>query len=96
MGYLANALITAIVGNAANQVFPDQAYLDEVYEVQNGYTQLFYDHYGTEFPFWDETAMFSVLDPSNVLNSTTCMYLKYPSYAPSPSLIPIFKHTSIS
>lgn len=25
-----------------------------------------------QFPFWDETALFSVLDPSNVLNSTTC------------------------
>lgn len=37
-----------IVGNAANQVFPDQEYLDEVYEVKNGYTKLFYDYYGTE------------------------------------------------
>lgn len=36
-----------IVGNAANQEFPDQAYLDEVYEVENGYTKLFHDHYGT-------------------------------------------------
>ncbi|PSS03389.1 Inosine/uridine-preferring nucleoside hydrolase domain-containing protein [Coniella lustricola] len=60
-----------IVGNAANQVFPTQEYLDEVYEVKNGYTSLFYEHYGTEFPFWDETAMFSVLEPSNVLNSTS-------------------------
>lgn len=36
-----------IVGNGANQVFPDQAYLDEVYEVDNAYTKLFHDHYGT-------------------------------------------------
>lgn len=36
-----------IVGNAANQVFPDQEYLDEVYEVKNGYTELFYNYYGT-------------------------------------------------
>lgn len=63
------------MGNAANQVFPDQAYLDEVYQVKNAYTELFYDHYGTIFPFWDETAMFSVLDPSNVVNSTTCKCL---------------------
>lgn len=61
-----------IVGNAANQVFPTDDFLAEVYEVKNGYTTLFYERYGTEFPFWDETAMFSVLDPSNVLNSTTC------------------------
>ncbi|KAJ4393106.1 hypothetical protein N0V93_002313 [Gnomoniopsis smithogilvyi] len=72
-----------IVGNAANQVFPDQAYLDEVYEVKNGYTQLFYDHYGTEFPFWDETALFSVLNPSNVLNSTT-FYLDVDTAYSSP------------
>lgn len=60
------------MGNGANQVFPDQAYLDEVYEVKTPYSELFHDHYGTIFPFWDETAIFSVLDPSNVVNSTTC------------------------
>lgn len=63
---------TAIVGNAANQVMSTQDFLDEVYEVQTPYTELFHEYYGTEFPFWDETAMFSVLDTSNVLNSTTC------------------------
>lgn len=63
---------TAIVGNGANQIFPDQAYLDEVYEVKTPYTELFYSKYGTIFPFWDETAIFSILDPSNVVNSTTC------------------------
>ncbi|CAN8097848.1 unnamed protein product [Discula destructiva] len=72
-----------IVGNAANQVFPDQAYLDEVYEVENGYTKLFHDHYGTEFPFWDETALFTVLEPSNVLNSTT-FYLDVDTAYASP------------
>lgn len=59
-----------MVGNGANRVFPTQKYLDEVYEVKNGYTTLMYNNYGTTFPFWDETAMFSVLDPSNVINST--------------------------
>lgn len=53
-------------------MFPTQDYLEEVYEVENGYTSLFYEKYGTSFPFWDETALFSVLDSSNVLNSTTC------------------------
>lgn len=66
---------TAIVGNAANQVMSTQDYLDEVYEVENPYTKLVHEYYGTEFPFWDETAMFSVLDTSNVLNSTTCKHL---------------------
>lgn len=37
-----------MVGNAANQVFPNQEYLDAVYETKNGYTELFYHHYGTE------------------------------------------------
>ncbi|KAI3391371.1 hypothetical protein diail_7480 [Diaporthe ilicicola] len=60
-----------IVGNAANQVMSTQGYLDEVFEVETPYTKLVHEYYGTEFPFWDETAMFSVLDPSNVLNSTT-------------------------
>lgn len=49
--------------------------MEEVYEVKNGYSSLFYEKYGTEFPFWDETALFSVLDPSNVLNSTSCKSL---------------------
>lgn len=62
----------AIVGNAANQVFPTEAYWSDVYQVQNPYTTLAYNYYGTGFPFWDETAMFAVLDPSNVLNSTSC------------------------
>lgn len=62
------------MGNAANQVMSTQEYLDEVYEVETPYTKLVHEHYGTEFPFWDETAMFSVLDTSNVLNSTTCQY----------------------
>ncbi|KKY29476.1 putative inosine-uridine preferring nucleoside hydrolase [Diaporthe ampelina] len=60
-----------IVGNAANQVMSTQDYLDEVYEVETPYSKLMHEYYGTEFPFWDETAMFSVLDASNVLNSTT-------------------------
>lgn len=44
---------TAIVGNGANQVFPDQEYLDDVHQVKNPYTELFWGHYGTIFPFWD-------------------------------------------
>jgi hypothetical protein len=65
----------AIVGNAANQLFPTEAYWDEVYKVKNAYTELAYNYYGTIFPFWDETAMFSILDPANVLNSTQCTLL---------------------
>lgn len=68
---------TAIVGNAANQVMSTQDYLDEVYEVKTSYSELVHEYYGTEFPFWDETAMFSVLDASNVLNSTTCKYKRF-------------------
>lgn len=31
-----------------------------------------YKEYGLRYPFWDETALFAVLDPKNVLNSTSC------------------------
>lgn len=77
-------IVTAIVGNAANQVFPDQEYLDTVYQVKNKYTTLMYNNYGTIFPFWDETAMFAVLDPSNVINSTQ-FYLDVDTAWSSPS-----------
>ena len=70
---------TAIVGNAANQVMSTQDYLDEVYEVETPYTKLVHEYYGTEFPFWDETAMFSVLDSNNVINSTTCKHIWLPN-----------------
>ncbi|KKY15497.1 putative inosine-uridine preferring nucleoside hydrolase [Phaeomoniella chlamydospora] len=73
-----------IVGNAANQEFPDQAYWNQTYTVKNPYTELVYNHYGTSFPFWDETAIFSVLDPSNVLNSTK-FYLDVDTQWNSPS-----------
>lgn len=62
-----------IAGNVANQVPSTQAFLDEVHEVRNPLTQLFHDHYGTEFPFWDETAAAVMVDRGVVLNSTTGM-----------------------
>jgi inosine-uridine nucleoside N-ribohydrolase len=62
----------ALVGNGANQVTPDQAYLNSVDTVQTPYSTLMYKDYGLGFPFWDETAIFAVLDPANVVNSTTC------------------------
>ncbi|EXJ91445.1 hypothetical protein A1O1_04557 [Capronia coronata CBS 617.96] len=73
-----------IVGNAANQVMPTQAYWDEVYQVKNPYTSLAYNYYGTTFAFWDETAMFAVLDPANVLNSTS-FYLDVDTAWSSPT-----------
>lgn len=60
-----------IAGNVANQVFPTQAFLDEVYEVDNPYSRMMYNYYGTSFPFWDETAMALLVDPSLSLNSST-------------------------
>lgn len=65
-------ILVAIVGNSANQVYPTEAYWKEVYTIQNPYTTLAYKFFGTNFPFWDETAIFAVLDPANVLNSTSC------------------------
>lgn len=49
-----------------------QDFLDEVYEVKNPYSELMHKYYGTEFPFWDETAAAIMLDPSIVTNSTQC------------------------
>ncbi|ROW03641.1 hypothetical protein VPNG_07201 [Cytospora leucostoma] len=69
-----------IVGNGANQVWPNQEYLDDVYQVKTPYTELFHDYYGTSFP---ETAIFSVLEPSNVVNSTT-FYLDVDTAYASP------------
>nr|POE87506.1 uncharacterized protein CFP56_30095 [Quercus suber] len=59
-----------LAGNVANQVPSTQAFLDEIHEVINPYTDLIYNHYGTEFPFWDETAAAIMLDPSIVKNET--------------------------
>ncbi|KAF4539040.1 hypothetical protein BFW01_g8165 [Lasiodiplodia theobromae] len=59
-----------IGGNVANQVMSTQDFLDEVYEVKNPYSELMHKYYGTEFPFWDETAAAIMLDPSIVTNST--------------------------
>lgn len=65
-----------IAGNVANQVQSTQEYLDEVYKVKNKYTTLFHDHYGTQFPFWDETAAALMVDRGLAVNTTTGMFLK--------------------
>lgn len=67
-------IVLAIVGNGANQVLATQAFFDDVYKVKTPYSALAQKYYNHEapFPFWDETAIFSVLDPANILNSTSC------------------------
>ncbi|GME62966.1 Inosine uridine-preferring nucleoside hydrolase [Neofusicoccum parvum] len=60
----------AITSTVTNQVFPTQDFLDEVYAVKNPYSELFYNQYGTVFPFWDETTAAIMIDPSIVTNST--------------------------
>jgi inosine-uridine nucleoside N-ribohydrolase len=59
-----------IVSNAANQVMSTQDFLEEVHQVKTPYSELMFNHYGTEFPFWDETAAAVMLEPSIVRNST--------------------------
>ncbi|CZT25243.1 related to inosine-uridine preferring nucleoside hydrolase [Ramularia collo-cygni] len=59
-----------INGNVANTLISTQEFLDEIYEVKNPYSELMHKHYGTEFPFWDETAAAVMVDPSIVKNST--------------------------
>ncbi|KAH7303382.1 inosine-uridine preferring nucleoside hydrolase [Stachybotrys elegans] len=60
-----------LVGNGANQVFPDQAYIDDVATAKTPYINLFQKYYGTELPFWDELAMFAAIYPNHVTNSTS-------------------------
>lgn len=71
-------------GNVANQVMSTQSFLNELHEVVNPYTDLIYNYYGTQFPFWDETAAALMLDPSLALNSTSFYVDVDTSYA-SPS-----------
>lgn len=63
-----------IAGNVANQVISTQEFLDEVYEVKNPYSEIMHSSYGTIFPFWDETAMALMVDPSLATNTTTCRF----------------------
>lgn len=64
-----------IAGNVANQVISSQAFLDDVYQVKNPYSTIFYENYGTYFPFWDETAAALMVDPSIILNSTNRKFI---------------------
>lgn len=59
-----------IAGNVANQVMSTQEFIDEVYEVKNPYSKLMHEYYGTSFPFWDETAMALLIDPTMATNSS--------------------------
>ncbi|CZR54632.1 related to inosine-uridine preferring nucleoside hydrolase [Phialocephala subalpina] len=73
-----------VAGNVANQVISTQEFLDEIYEVKNPYSKLMYEYYGTIFPFWDETAMAILIDPSIATNTST-VYLDVDVAYASPS-----------
>lgn len=73
-----------VAGNVANQVLSTQDFLSEIYEVQNPYTNLIYEHYGTIFPFWDETAAAIMVDPTLATN-TSVVYLDVDTAYGSPS-----------
>ncbi|QDS75907.1 hypothetical protein FKW77_002684 [Venturia effusa] len=73
-----------IAGNVANQVLSTQSFLDEIYQVQNPYTKLIYEHYGTIFPFWDETAAAIMVEPGLATN-TSVVYLDVDTAYGSPS-----------
>ncbi|KAI5363105.1 putative inosine/uridine-preferring nucleoside hydrolase domain, ribonucleoside hydrolase [Septoria linicola] len=80
-----------ICGNVANQVMTTQDFLDELIEVENPYSRLYHDYADTSFPFWDETAMAVMLDPSIVKNSTK-FYLDVDTSYASPSYGNIHAH----
>ncbi|GES65826.1 inosine/uridine preferring nucleoside hydrolase [Aspergillus terreus] len=73
-----------IAGNVANQVFPSQAFVDEVKTAKNPYTELFSKYYDLSFPFWDETAAALMVDPSIALNQTS-VYLDVDTSYGSPN-----------
>ncbi|CAG8972813.1 hypothetical protein HYALB_00007738 [Hymenoscyphus albidus] len=75
-----------IAGNVANQVMSTQAFLDEVYEVENPYSYLMNRYYnaGGTFPFWDETAMAVLLDRGVVVNCST-VYIDVDTAYSSPN-----------
>lgn len=62
-----------IAGNVANQVPQSQEFIDELYEVKTPYTELMYRYTDTDFPFWDETAMALLIDPTIATNTSTRM-----------------------
>jgi inosine-uridine nucleoside N-ribohydrolase len=74
----------SICGNVANQVMTTQAFLDDLVTVKNPYTELYSTYADTDFPFWDETAMAVLIDPSIVKNSTK-FYLDVDTSYASPS-----------
>ncbi|KAJ7122371.1 Inosine/uridine-preferring nucleoside hydrolase domain-containing protein [Mycena epipterygia] len=65
-GYLDVNLLTT-----SGSVLQASVNSDPILRSQDPYTKLFHEYYGTALPFWDETAMFSVLDPFNMVNSTS-------------------------
>ncbi|OZJ01461.1 hypothetical protein BZG36_05674, partial [Bifiguratus adelaidae] len=73
-----------VVGNVANQVIPSQEFLDDIYKVKNHYTTLMYEYYGTMFPFWDETAMALLIDPTLATN-TSVVYMDVDTAYGSPN-----------
>ena len=78
----ASFLAITIAGNVANQLISTQAFLDEIYEVKNPYSTLIHEYYGTIFPFWDETAMAILIDPSIATNTSTGLSTPNPGRNP--------------
>ncbi|KAI1499227.1 Inosine/uridine-preferring nucleoside hydrolase domain-containing protein [Biscogniauxia marginata] len=60
-----------LVSSASNAHFPDEDFLQEIFEVENPYTKLAFDMTQTFLPYWDETTMLVALDPSSIINQTS-------------------------
>ncbi|KAF4125721.1 Inosine-uridine nucleoside N-ribohydrolase [Geosmithia morbida] len=61
-----------LVGNGANQVFPERDFIDNLYnDHKNVYTELFYKYYDVTLPYWDELTIFASLYPEHVTNQTS-------------------------
>ncbi|OZJ03814.1 hypothetical protein BZG36_03814 [Bifiguratus adelaidae] len=73
-----------IAGNVANQGIASQDFQAEIYQVKNSYSKLIHDYYPTIFPFWDETAMALLIDPTLATN-TSIVYMDVDTAYSSPS-----------
>ncbi|KAF7525333.1 hypothetical protein G7054_g11124 [Neopestalotiopsis clavispora] len=60
-----------VVSQGSNDIFPEMAWLEEVYQVQNPYTRLMHDEASAVLPLWDEATIFAALEPESILNQTS-------------------------
>ncbi|KAK5951738.1 hypothetical protein OHC33_007030 [Knufia fluminis] len=64
-----------LVGNAANSVFLNQTDLEEIYNVNNSFSQAMMQYFQAYFPLWDATALAVMLEPETVVTNSTDFFV---------------------